>query len=61
MKLGQRILTIFHPGDERERMAYRFEAARALAELEELNRTINVNGFDFKQLLAEGEIKVKEK
>ena len=61
MKIGQRILKILHPQDEKERMEYRFQAARALAEMEDLNRTIGVNGFDFKELASHMEIKIKQK
>ena len=59
MKISQRILKVFHPKDEQERMKYRFEAARALAELEDLNRTVSLNGFEFKELIKFKGMKVR--
>ena len=41
MRFGQVLLKFFHPMDEQDRMRYRYEASRALAELEDLQRSLN--------------------
>ena len=62
MRLSQRILKIFHPREEGERMELREAVARASAEAEDLTRTVSMNRDEFCAMLRReaGEPAVKE-
>ncbi len=61
MKLHQKILKFLDPKGEACRQDFRMCLAQTSAHAEDVDRTISMNGFDFKRLMRENGIKVKEK
>ena len=51
MKLARRILRFLHPEDEAERMKLRHTISRALAEAEDVTRTVKLDGDRLREWL----------